>query len=73
VNLLATPGQSAIQSVAVSVDGTTLGTATNLGLSFTYSLDTTQLTDGVHSLGAVVTDAAGNTASAGAVSIDVTN
>ena len=66
-------GAAAVQSVSVVVDGSPLGAANSQGLSFSYELDTTQLSDGTHSVGATVTDAAGNTANAPAISINVAN
>jgi hypothetical protein len=73
IDLLATAGAAAVESVDIVVDGSPVGNATSQGLSFSYELDTTQLSDGTHSLGAAVTDTAGNTANAPPISINVAN
>jgi hypothetical protein len=62
----------AVASVQLQVDGADVGTADTTS-PYTFSLNTTALSDGSHSLTAVATDPSGNQATSAAVSITVSN
>jgi hypothetical protein len=62
----------AVASVLLQVDGTSVGTADTTS-PYTFSLDTTVLSNGSHSLTAVATDTSGNQATSAAVSVTVAN
>lgn len=61
----------AVASVQFLVDGTPLSTSTTS--PYTATLDTTTLTNGSHTIGAIATDTSGNTATATPVPITVAN
>jgi hypothetical protein len=73
ITVIVTPGPYPVSSVTISVNGNIVGTATSSGLSFSYSLDTTQLADGSESLLAVATDSAGNMTNSDPVTVEVDN
>jgi hypothetical protein len=62
----------AVASVQLQVDGTNAGAA-DTASPYTFSLDTTALSNGAHSLTAVAVDTSGNHATSIAVSITVSN
>jgi chitodextrinase len=61
----------AVASVQVKVDGTTVATDTTA--PYSYSWNTTTVTNGSHTLTAVATDTAGNTTTSTAVTVTVSN
>lgn len=61
-----------VSSVQFTVDGSNLGSALSGAGPYTYSWDTTTVADGAHTIGAVASDTAGNTATASA-SITLSN
>jgi hypothetical protein len=62
----------AVASMQLLVDGTDVGTADTTS-PYTFSLNTSGLSNGSHSLTAVATDSSGNQATSAAVSITVSN
>jgi NADPH-dependent 7-cyano-7-deazaguanine reductase QueF-like protein len=62
----------AVASVQFRVDGNNVGAAVTFA-PYTYSLNTTTLANGSHTLTAVAKDASGNTATSAAVAITVNN
>jgi hypothetical protein len=62
----------AVKNVQLKVDGANSGAA-DTSSPYNFSLDTTALSDGAHSLTAVATDTSGNQATSAAVSITVSN
>jgi hypothetical protein len=61
----------AVASVAISVDGNPVATLTSA--PYTYSLDTTALADGSHTVSAVATDTSSNTSTAVTHTVTVRN
>ena len=61
-----------IANVQFAVDGTNIGTPITAA-PYTYSLDTTTLANGSHTITAITTDSAGQTANSAAVPIIVSN
>jgi Bacterial Ig domain len=61
----------AVASVAISVDGDVVATLTSA--PYTYSLDTTTLSDGSHSVSAVATDTSNNTSTTVTNNVSVHN
>jgi len=55
-------GTFTVASVQFEVDGTNLGSAVTLGPTYTITWDTTNYTNGSHTLTAIATDSGGNTA-----------
>jgi hypothetical protein len=74
VTLTATATDSVgVSGVQFQLDGANLGgVLTNAGPSYTYSWDTTTAANGPHTVAAIASDTAGNTASAG-ISVTVSN
>jgi hypothetical protein len=73
VNIAATAADaSGITQVQFLVDGTAQ-TPPDTTAAYTYSWDTTQVTNGAHTIQAKATDTAGNTATSAAVSVTVNN
>jgi hypothetical protein len=72
MTMLVAPGPNPVAGVTIQVDGNLAGQATSSGLSFTFTLDTTQVPNGQHALSAVATDTAGATAT-DSVNVDVEN
>jgi hypothetical protein len=62
-----------VAGVQFKLDGSNLGSEVSGGGAFGTTLNTTTLTNGSHTLGAVARDAAGNIASASSVTINVSN
>jgi hypothetical protein len=73
ITVIVTPGPNPVASVTILVNGSAVGTASSSGLSFSYSLDTTQLSNGSESIGAVATDTQGTMTSSDPVTVDVEN
>jgi hypothetical protein len=61
-----------VASVQFTVDGAAIGTI-DTASPYTYTLDTSTLSSGAHTIGAIAKDAAGNTGTATAISITVDN
>lgn len=61
-----------VASVRFNVNGNAIGTAINTA-PYSFVLDTTTLTNGSHSITAIATDAAGNSTTSAAVTINVSN
>ncbi len=70
--MITTAVSSGTASVQFKIDGTSVSAAVT-SAPFDYSLDTTKLSDGSHSLSAVATDAAGQAATSAAVKLTVSN
>ena len=62
----------AVANVQLEVDGSAVGSA-DTSSPYSFSLDTTSLSNGTHSLTAVATDSSGNQATSVAVSVTVAN
>jgi hypothetical protein len=62
-----------VDQVQFLVDGTGIGTDTNAADGWSVTWDTTTVGDGTHTLGAVATDTAGNTAPAAGITVAVAN
>lgn len=63
-----------VTSVQMQLDGLNLGAPqSNAGPNYTLSWDSTEVTNGAHTLRAVARDAAGNSTTSGAISISVNN
>lgn len=63
---------TSVSKVEVLVDGTVKGTASGVA-SWTYSLNTTTLTNGTHTIQARATDTSGNTGTSSSVSVTTSN
>jgi len=61
-----------VASVQFQVDGANAGTA-DVAAPYAYTWDTTKATNGAHSLRAIATDGAGNSATSSAVTVTVSN
>ena len=73
VTVLVSPGPNPVSDVSLLVSGNPVGDSQGSGLSFTFTLDTTQLPNGTQPITAVATDSAGNTATSDPVNVDVEN
>src|SRR5205814_1305726 len=72
VNVTASDTGSGVASVQLVVDGTSVGQP-DLSNPYTFSLDTTSLTDGSHTIGATAIDGVGNVGTAASVPVIVSN
>jgi hypothetical protein len=73
ITIVVTPGPNPVTDVSVLASGSVVGDASSSGLSFTLTLDTTQLANGSQPFTAVATDSAGNTTTSDPVNVDVEN
>lgn len=63
----------AVETVEVLIDDVIVGQATYTPLGYIYPWDSRSTRDGVHTIGAVATDNAGNSTTSAAITIDVYN